>query len=73
VGWLAVLTLLAFSYNFAACLEAAIITTFDNPRYSTALFCCTVLAEFLALLVLLEVVAQLLRWGRPTQTAAAAE
>src|ERR1044071_2045200 len=65
VGLLAVLTLLVFAYNGAACLEVAIIATFDGPRYSTVQFCCTVLAEFLALRLLLEVWLQIIRWGRP--------
>jgi len=54
VGWLTALTLLAFAYNAAACLEVAVIATFDGPRYSTVQFCCTVLAEFLALRLILE-------------------
>ena len=73
VGWLAVLTLLAFAYNAAACLEVAIIASFDGPRYSNVQFCCTVLAEFLALRLLLEVVLQVIRWGRPIQTSAPGE
>jgi hypothetical protein len=66
VGWLTGVTLLAFAYNAAACLEVAIIATFDGPRYSTVQFCCTVLAEFLALRLLLESVfaAHALRRGR---------
>jgi len=54
-GWLVTLTLLVFAYNAGGCLEVAIIATFDGPRYSTVLFCCTVLAEFLALRLLVEV------------------
>ena len=61
MGRLAVLTLLVFAYNAAACLEVAIIATFDGPRYSTVQFCCTVLAEFLALRLLLEIVIQIIR------------
>jgi len=34
---------------------------------------CTVRAEFLALRLLLEVVLQLIRWGRPIQTSAPGE
>ena len=66
VGWLTAVTLLTFAYNAAACLEVAIIATFDGPRYSTVQFCCTVLAEFLALRLLLESVfaARALRRGR---------
>ncbi|HEX4630232.1 MAG TPA: hypothetical protein VH188_04640 [Chthoniobacterales bacterium] len=54
LGWLTTLTLLAFAYNAAACLEVAIVATFDGPRYSTVQFCCTVFAEFLALWLLVE-------------------
>ena len=54
LGWLTTVTLLVFAYNAAACLEIAIIATFDGPRYSTVQFCCTVLAEFLALRLFLE-------------------
>jgi hypothetical protein len=54
VGWLVVLTLLVFGYNAAASLEVAIIHTLDFARYSTVQFCCTVLAEFLALRLILE-------------------
>ena len=54
VGWLVGLTLFIFAYNMAACLEVAIIHTLDVPRYSTIQFCFTVLAEFLAVRVLLE-------------------
>ena len=73
VGWLAAVTLLVFAYNFGACLEVAIIATFDGPRYSTVLFCTTVLAEFLALRLVLEVLLQSIRWGRPIQTSTPGE
>jgi hypothetical protein len=61
MGWLTALTLLAFAYNAAACLEVAIMQVFDGPRYSTIQFSFTVLAEFLALRLVLEVVLQLIR------------
>jgi hypothetical protein len=54
IGPLVALTLLVFAYNAAACLEVAIIHVFDGPRYSTVQFCFTLLAEFLALRLLLE-------------------
>jgi hypothetical protein len=54
VGWLAGLTLFVFAYNAAACLEVAIVHTFDIPRYLTVQFSLTMLAEFLALRLLLE-------------------
>ena len=53
-GRLAALTLLVFAYNAAASLEVAIMQVFDGPRYSTVQFCFTVLAEFLALRLLVE-------------------
>jgi hypothetical protein len=52
IGPLAALTLLVFGYNAAASLEVAIMQVFDGPRYSTIQFCFTVLAEFLALRLL---------------------
>jgi hypothetical protein len=73
VGWLATVTLLVFAYNFGACFEVAIIATFDGPRYSTVLFCTTLLAEFLALRLVLEVLLQSIRWGRPIQTSTPGE
>jgi hypothetical protein len=73
VGWLTFLALFVFAYNAAACLEVAIIATFDGPRYSMVQFCCTLLAEFLALRLLLEIVVQLIRWGRPIQTSTPGE
>jgi hypothetical protein len=72
-GWLVALTLLAFAYNAAACLEVAIMQVFDGPRYSTVQFSFTVLAEFLALRLVLEALLQLIRWGRPIQTSAPGE
>jgi hypothetical protein len=73
VGWFAALTLLVFAYNAAAALEVAVIHVADVPRYSTAQFCCTVVAEFLALLLSFQIVAQLIRWGRPIQTSTPGE
>ena len=73
MGWLAALTLLVFAYHFAACFEVAIIQVFDGPRYSTVLFCFTLLAEFLAMRLLLEALLHLIRWGRPIQTSAPGE
>jgi hypothetical protein len=55
IGCLVAVTLLVFAYNAAACLEVAIMQVFDGPRYSTVQFCFTLLAEFLALRLLVEV------------------
>jgi hypothetical protein len=73
LGRLAILTVLVFAYNAAACLEVAIIQVFDGPRYSTVQFCFTLFAEFLALRLVLEGVLQLIRWGRPIQTSTPGE
>jgi hypothetical protein len=73
LGRLAILTVLVFAYNAAACLEVAIIQVFDGPRYSTVQFCFTLFAEFLALRLVLEGVLQLTRWGRPIQTSTPGE
>jgi hypothetical protein len=72
-GWLTALTLFVFAYNAAACLEVAIIHTFDLARYSTIQFCFTVLAEFLALRLLFEIIVQLIRWARPIHTSTPGE
>jgi hypothetical protein len=73
MGWLAALTLLVFAYHFAAVFEVAVIQVFDGPRYSTVLFCFTLLAEFLALRLVLEALLHSIRWGRPIQTSAPGE
>lgn len=54
IGWLALITLFVFSYNAAVCLETAILHSLDVPRYSTVQFYFTLLAEFLAMWLLLE-------------------
>ena len=64
---------LVFAYNAAACLEVAITHAFDVPRYSTIQFCCTILAEFLTLRLLLDTFVQLIRWGRPIHTSTPGE
>ena len=73
MGWLALITLFVFSYNAAVCLETAILHSLEVPRYVTVQFYFTVLAEFLALRLLLEAVAYRIRWGRPIQTSAPGE
>ena len=72
-GWLTAVTLFVFAYNAAACLEVAITHAFDVPRYSTIQFCCTILAEFLTLRLLLDTFVQLIRWGRPIHTSTPGE
>ena len=53
--WFAVLTLFVFAYNAAACFEVSVLHSLDIPRYATIQFYFTVLAEFLALRLLAEV------------------
>jgi hypothetical protein len=52
--WFAALTLFVFAYNAAACFETAVLHSLYIPRYGTIQFYFTVLAEFLALRLLLE-------------------
>jgi hypothetical protein len=72
-SWLAVLTLFVFSYNAAVSLETATVHSLEVPRYATIQFYFTVLAECLAIRLLLEAVASAIRWGRPIQTSAPGE
>ncbi len=52
--WFTALTLFVFAYNASACFEVAVLHSFDMPRYATIQFYVTVLAEFLALRLLVE-------------------
>jgi hypothetical protein len=54
-GWLAALILFVYSYNLASCLEVAIVHSLENPRYSTVQLFVTILAQFLTILLILEV------------------
>jgi hypothetical protein len=58
LGWLAALTLFAFSYNAAACLEVAILNSLEVPRYLWVQMLFTLLAELLAIWLLLEFLSQ---------------
>jgi len=73
IGWLLVLALFIFAYNAAACLEVAVIHSLEFPRYSTVQFAITLLAEFLAIWLVLETLLPQIRWGRPIQTSAPGE
>ena len=73
IGWLVALTLFVFSYNAAASLEVAIVNALDVPRYCTIQFYFTLLSEVFALSLLLESIAQGIRWGRPIQTSTPGE
>jgi len=54
LGWLTALVLLAYLYNAAACLEVAVIHSLDDRRYITVQMFLTLLAQFLALWLILE-------------------
>ena len=54
LGWLAALTLFVFSYNAAACFEVAIIHSLEVVRYTFVQMFFTLLAEFLALWLVIE-------------------
>ncbi|MFZ3374954.1 MAG: hypothetical protein WA183_05325 [Chthoniobacterales bacterium] len=54
-GWLAALILFVYSYTLASCLEVAIVHSLENPRYSTAQMFVTILAQFLTILLILEI------------------
>jgi hypothetical protein len=74
LGWLVALTLFVFLYNAAACLEVAIVNSLEVPRYSTVQMFVTLLAEFLAVCLLVESLFQnRIWWGRPIQTSAPGE
>jgi hypothetical protein len=55
LGWLAALVLFVYSYNLANCLEVAVIHSLQNPRYATVQMYFALLAQFLAILLILEV------------------
>jgi hypothetical protein len=55
LGWLAAIVLFAYVYNAANCLEVAIVHSLENPRYLTVQMYFTILAQFLAILLVLEV------------------
>jgi hypothetical protein len=55
LGWLAALVLFVYSYNLANCLEVAVIHSLQNPRYATVQMYFAILGQFLAVLLILEV------------------
>jgi hypothetical protein len=52
---LAALILFVYAYNFASCLEVAVIHSLGNPRYTTVQIFVTILAQFLTILLILEI------------------
>jgi hypothetical protein len=55
LGWLAALVLFTYSYNVANCLEVAVVHCLGNPRYATVQMFFTILAQFLTILLIFEV------------------
>jgi hypothetical protein len=56
LGWLAVLVFFIYSYGAANCFEVAVVHSLDNPRYITVQMFFTILAQFLAAVLIIEVV-----------------
>jgi hypothetical protein len=54
LGWLTALVLFAYSYNFAACLEVAILQSLEVHRFTTIQVIFTILAQFLSMWLILE-------------------
>jgi hypothetical protein len=54
LGWLGALVLFVYSYNLANCLEVAVIHSLQNPRYATVQMYFAILGQFLAILLILE-------------------
>jgi len=52
--WLAGLVLFAYSYTMASCLEVAVVHSLELRRYVTVQLFFAILAQFLALLFILE-------------------
>jgi hypothetical protein len=60
-GWLAASALFLYWYSFAACLETAFVNSLEVSRYMTVLLPFVLLAQFLTLLLTLEVSAGMIR------------
>lgn len=63
-GWLVAVVLLAYWYNFGICLETAIVTVLEVSRYMTVQVICAIQAEFLAILLIVEVLFGFRRMAR---------
>jgi hypothetical protein len=56
LGWVALLVVMLFSYNFASCLEPAVVILLEYSRYLTVQMYFTLLAQFFALWFVAEMV-----------------
>jgi hypothetical protein len=55
LGYLVALVLFMYSYNLANCLEVAVIHSLQNSRYATVQMYFVILAQFLAILLIIDV------------------
>jgi hypothetical protein len=55
LGWLAALVVFMYSYGAVNCLEVAVVHSLENPRYMTVQMFFIILAQFLTILLILEV------------------
>jgi hypothetical protein len=58
LGWLTVSVLFVYSYSLASCLEVATIQSLEIPRYMIVQMYFAILAQFLALWLIVEVVSK---------------
>jgi hypothetical protein len=64
-GWLAGAALFLYWYSFATCLETAVINSLEVYRYTTVQLAFVVLAQFLTLLLTLELLVGMVRSSLP--------
>ena len=71
LGCLVALVLFVYSYSLASCLEVATIHSLENPRYMIVQMYFAILAQFLALWLIFEVVLELFSRAEITSPGAA--
>jgi hypothetical protein len=72
LGWFAALVLFAYSLNFAACLEIAIVQSMEVGRFTTVQLFPTILSQFLGIWFLCEFAAALFKRTNPISAGSAA-
>src|SRR5436309_5988189 len=63
-GWLAGTVLFAYWYSFATCLETAALNSLEVYRYMTIQFIFAILAQFLTILLVLELLGAMIHFRR---------
>ena len=63
-GWLAGMALFAYWYSFATCLETAALNSLEVYRYMTIQFIFAILAQFLTILLVLELLGAMIHFRR---------